>query len=215
MQGLSCQPADDLEVHCCVYHPPHMVRVVTRFLVGVIDGVHDDRQCLQFPVRGGPEDGSPFEVVLVQSACRVCLQLQSCPAGRWGEACSAGGIRENDGFVVVRVPQAAWRRWLVSMDVCLTFCGGPRRVGLRSESPGSLHAQPLADDLGCRWVHADIVVVPLVALCQIAVHILEQVRFLRLEWGPLDRLPVLYLGATVFDRVGGGLPRGAAVFALR
>ena len=49
----------------CVYHYPYMVRVVTRFLVGVIDGVHDERQCLQFPVRGGPEDGSPCEVVLV------------------------------------------------------------------------------------------------------------------------------------------------------
>ena len=56
------------------------------------------------------------------------------------------------------------------------------------------HANPLADDLGWRWVHADIVVAPLVALCQIAVHILEQVRFLRVECGPLDRLPILYLG---------------------
>ena len=45
--------------------------MVTWYLVGVIDGVHDDRQCLQFPVRGGLEDGSPREVVLVQSACRV------------------------------------------------------------------------------------------------------------------------------------------------
>ena len=75
MQGLSRQPADNLEVHRCVYHDPYMVRVVTRFLVGVIDGVHDDRQCLQFPVRGGPEDGSPCEVVLAQSACRVYFQL--------------------------------------------------------------------------------------------------------------------------------------------
>ena len=79
MRGLSCQPADDLEVRRCVYHYPHMLRVVTRFLVGVIDGVHDDRQCLQFPVRGGPEDDSPCEVVLVQSACRVYFQLQGCP----------------------------------------------------------------------------------------------------------------------------------------
>ena len=93
MQGLLCQPVDDLEVHRWVYHYPHMVRVVTRFLVGVIDGVHDDRQCLQFPGRGGPEDGSPCEVVLVQSACRVCFKLGSYPPGRWGEACSAGGIR--------------------------------------------------------------------------------------------------------------------------
>ena len=73
-QGLSCQPADDLEVHRCVYHYPYMVRVVTLFLVGVIDSVHNDRQCLQFPVRGGPKDGSPCEVVLVQSACRVYFQ---------------------------------------------------------------------------------------------------------------------------------------------
>ena len=57
----------------------YMVLVVTRFLVGVIDGVHDDRQCLQFPVRGGPEDGGPCEVVLVQSACRVRFQLKKCP----------------------------------------------------------------------------------------------------------------------------------------
>ena len=189
-----------------------MVRVVTRFLVGVIDGVHDDRQSLQFPVRGGPEDGSPCEVVLVQSACRVFVQLQSCPPGRWGEACSAGGIRENDSVVVVRVWQAAWHRWLVSMDVCSPLRGRPRRVGVRLESPGSIHAHPLADDLGCRRVHADIVVVPLLALCQIAVHILEQVPCLRVECGPLDRLPVLYLGASVFDWVGGGLWRGAAVF---
>ena len=98
------------------------------------------------------------------------------------------------------------------MDVCPAFRGGPRRVGVRSESPGSIHAHPLADDLGCGWVHADIVVGALVALCQIAVHILEQVRFLRVECGPLNRLPVLYLGASVFDRVGGGLRRGAAVF---
>ena len=43
VHGLPCQFADDLEVHRCVYYYPHMVRVVTRFLVGVIDGVHDDR----------------------------------------------------------------------------------------------------------------------------------------------------------------------------
>ena len=201
MQGLSCQPADDLEVHRCIYHYPHMVRVVTRFSVGVIDGVHDDRQCLQFPVGGGPKDGSPCEVVLVQLASRVYFQVQSCPPGRWGEACSAGGIREDDGVVVVRVRQAAWQRWLVSMDVCSPFRGGPRRVGGRSESPGSINVHPLADDACCRQVHADIVVVPLVALCQIAVHILEQVRCLRVECGPPDRLPVLYLGASVFDQV--------------
>ena len=98
------------------------------------------------------------------------------------------------------------------MDVCSPFRGGPRRVGVRPESPGSIHAHPLADDLGCGRVHADIVVVPLMALCQIAVHVLEQVPRLRVECGPLDRLPVLYLGASVFDRVGGDLRRGAAVF---
>ena len=75
-----------------------------------------------------------------------------------------------------------------------------------------MQAHPLADDLGCRRVHADIVVVPLMALCQIAVHILEQVHCLRVECGPFDRLPVLYLGASVFDRVGRGLRRGAALF---
>ena len=101
MQGLPCQFADDLEVHRCVYYYSHMVRVVTRFLWGVIDGVHDDRQCLQFPVRGGSEDGSFCEVVLVQSACRVRFQLQGCPPGRSGEACGARGIRTNDGVVPI------------------------------------------------------------------------------------------------------------------
>ena len=32
-----------------------------------------------------------------------------------------------------------------------------------------------------------------------------------MECGPLDRLSVLYLGASVFDLVGWGLRRGAAV----
>ena len=100
------------------------------------------------------------------------FNAKAAPPGRWGEACSAGGIRQNDGVVVVRVQQAAWHCWLVIMDACPTFRGGPRRVGVRSESPGSMHAHPLADDLGCRQVHADMVVVPLVALRQIAVHIL-------------------------------------------
>ena len=197
MHGLPCQFADDLEVHRRVYYDPHMVRVVTLLLVGVTDGVHDDHQCFQFPVRGGPKDGSPCEVVLVQSACRVRPQLQSCPPSCWGEACGAGGIRKNDGVVVVRARQAARRRWLVGMDACSLLRGGPRRGGGRLESSGSIHARPLADDLGCCWVHADIVVVPLVALCQVAVHILEQVRFLWVECGPLDRLPVLDLGAAL------------------
>ena len=189
-----------------------MVRVVTRLLVGVVDGVHDDRQCFQFPVRGGAEDGSPCEVVLVQSACCVRPKLESCPPSCWVEACGAGGIRKNDGVVVVRARQAARRRWLVVMDVCSLFRGDPRRGGGQLESPGSIHAHPLADDLRWCWVHADIVAVPLVALCQVAVHILEQVRFLWVECGPLDRLPVLDLGAAVFNRVGGGLQCGAAVF---
>ena len=211
LEGLPWQFANDLGVHCRVYYDPHMVRVVTRFLVGVIDGVHDDRQCFQFPVRGGPEDGSPCEVVLVESACRVRRQLQTCPPGCWSESCGARGIRKNDGVVVVRVQRAARRRWLVGMDVCPPFRGGPWRGGGRLESLGSIHAHPLADNLGCRWVHADIVVVPLVALCQVAVHIFEQVRFLLVECGPLDRLPVLDLGASVFNRVGRVLWRGTAM----
>ena len=32
---------------------------------------------------------------------------------------------------------------------------------------------PLADDLGCRRVHGNIVIVPFVGLCQVAVHVLE------------------------------------------
>ena len=42
--GLSGQFVDDLEVHCCVYYDAHMVPVVSRLLVGVVDGVHDDLQ---------------------------------------------------------------------------------------------------------------------------------------------------------------------------
>ena len=130
----------------------------------------------------------------------------------WGGACGAGGIRKNDGVVVVWAPQAARCRWLVGMDAWSLFCGGPRRSGGRLESLVSIHAHPVADDLGCCWVHADRVVVPLVALCQVAVHILEQVRFLWVECGPVYRLPVLELGAAVFNRVGGGLRCGAALF---
>ena len=99
------------------------------------------------------------------------------------------------------------------VDACPPFPGGPRRGGGRLESLGSIQAHPLADDLGCRWLHADIVVVPLVALCQVAVHILEQVRFLWVRCGPLDRLPVLDLGASVFNRVGRGLRCVTAVFS--
>ena len=59
---------------------------------------------------------------------------------------------------------------------------------------------------------AALFVVPFVALCEVAVHILGQVRLLWLECGPFDCLPVLDLGAAVFNRVGGGLRCGAAVF---
>ena len=82
------------------------------------------------------------------------------------------------------------------------------------EPSGSVDAYSLADDLGCHWVHAYIVVVPFVALSEVAVHILEQVRLLWVECGPFDCLPVLDLGAAVFNRVGGGLRCGAAVFGL-
>ena len=123
-----------------------------------------------------------------------------------------GGIRKNDGVAVVWAWQAARRRWLVGVDACSLFHDGPRRGGGRLESLGSIQSHPLADDLGCPWVHADIVVVPLVALCEVAVHILEQVRFLWVECDPLDCLPVLDFGAAVFNRVGVGLQCGAAVF---
>ena len=131
------------------------------------------------------------------------LNSKAAPPSCWGEACGAGGIRKNDGVAVIRAWQAARRCWLVGVDACSLFRGGPRRGGGRLESLGSVHAHPLPDDLSCRWVHADIVVVPFMALCELAVHILEQVRFLWVECGPLDRLPVLDLGAAVFDRVGG------------
>ena len=63
--------------------PPRPLRpthgaVVTPLLVGVMDGVEDDRRCFEFPVRGGTENESPCEVVLAQLACRVSPQLQSC-----------------------------------------------------------------------------------------------------------------------------------------
>ena len=114
----------------------------------------------------------------MQSACCVRPQLQGCPPGRWGETPGAGGMRKNDGVAVVRACQAAWRRWLVGVDACSLICGVPRRLGGRLESSGSVDAYSLADDLGCCWFHAYIVVVPFVALCEVAVHILEQVRFL-------------------------------------
>ena len=148
----------------------------------------------------------------MQSACPVNLQLRSCPPGCWGEARGAGSIRKNDSVTVVRAWQAARRRWLVGVDACPLFCGCPRRVDGRLEPSGSADAYSLADDLGCRWIHACIVVVPFVALCEVAVHILEQVRLLWVECGTFDCLPVLNLGAAVFNRVGGGLRCGAAMF---
>ena len=45
-KGCRASFADDLEVHRCVYYDPHMLRVVSWLLMGVIDGVCDDRQCL-------------------------------------------------------------------------------------------------------------------------------------------------------------------------
>ena len=75
-----------------------------------------------------------------------------------------------------------------------------------------MDAYSLLDDLGCRWGHAYIVVVPFVALREIAVHILEQVRLLWGECGPFHCLPVLDPGAAVFNWIGGGLRRGTAVF---
>ena len=68
------------------------------------------------------------------------------------------------------------------------------------------------DYLGRRWVHVDIVVVPFVALREMAVHILDPVRLLWLECGPFHCLPVLDLGAAVFNGVGGSLRCGTADF---
>ena len=80
------------------------------------------------------------------------------------------------------------------------------------EPSGSVDAYSLADDLGRCWVHACIVVVAFMALREIAVHIFEQVRLLWVQFGSFHCLPVLDLGAVVFNWVGGGLQRGTAVF---
>ena len=79
--------------------------------------------------------------------------------------------------------------------LALLLCGGQWRGGGWSEPSGSVEAYSLVDDLGCCWVHAYIVVVPFVALREIALHILEEVRLLWVEYGPFDCLPVLDLGA--------------------
>ena len=49
------------------------------------------------------------------------------------------------------------------------------------------------------------------AVCEVAVHILERVRLLWVECGPFNCLQVLGLEAAVFNLVGGGLCCGAAV----
>ena len=79
-------------------------------------------------------------MVLVQSACGIRLQLQRCPPSRWGEARGAGGIRKNDGVAVVWARQVARRRWLVGVDSCPLFRGGPRRGGGRLEPSNSVDA---------------------------------------------------------------------------
>ena len=80
--------------------------------------------------------------------------------------------------------QAAARRWLVGLDARPLFCGGPWRGGGRLEPSGSVDAYSLVDDLSCRWVHACIVVVPFLALREVAVPIWDQVRPLWVECGP-------------------------------
>ena len=136
---------------------------------------------------------------------------RGAPPGCWGEARGAGGIPKNDGVAVVRAWQAAWRRWPVGVDACSLFSGGPRHGVGWLQSSGSVDTYSLADDPRCHLVHAYIVAVPFVALCEVAVHILEQVRYMWVECGPFNCLPVLDLGGAVFDQEAGGLGCGAAV----
>ena len=98
------------------------------------------------------------------------------------------------------------------MDLRPLLRGGPWRGGGRLEPSGSVDACSLVDDLSCCWVHVYIVVVPFVALREITIHILAQVRLLWVECGPFDCPPLLDLGAVVFNRVGAGLRRGTVVF---
>ena len=79
---------------------------------------------------------------------------------------------KNHSVVVVRAWQVARRRWLVGVDACPLFRSGPRRGGGRLELSDSVNDYSLPDDVGCSWVHACIVVVPFVAVCEVAVHIL-------------------------------------------
>ena len=76
---------------------------------------------------------------------------------------------------------------------------------------GGLPAPRYTPQVTQRWPRgsepASKVVFLFVALREIAVHILEQVRLLRVECGPFDCLPVLDMGAVVCNRVGGGLRR--------
>ena len=106
----------------------------------------------------------------------------------------------------------ARRRQLVGVVLRPLLCGGPWRGGGLLEPSSSVVAYSLVDDLGPCWVHAYIVVVPFLAFREIALHILDQVRLLLVECGPFGCLPVLDLGAVLFNRVGGGLRRGTAVF---
>ena len=131
---------------------------------------------------------------------------------RWGEVHGAGGISNDDGVAVVRAWQAARCCCLVGVDAPPLFPGGSWRGGCGLEPSGSVDAYSLVDDLGCRWVHACIFVVPFVALREVAVHILEQVRLLWDECGPFHCLQAHDLGAAVFNRVGKGLCGGTAVF---
>ena len=102
--------------------------------------------------------------------------------------------------------------YVVGVDSRPLLRGGPWRGGGRLKPSGSVDAYSLVDDLGRRCVHAYIVVVPFLALREIAVHILEQVGLLWVECGPFNCLPVLDLGAAVFNWLGGGLRRSTAVF---
>ena len=69
---------------------------------------------------------------------------EAAPPGRWGEAPGAGNISKNDGVAVVRAWHAARRRWLVGLDACPLFRGGPQLGGGRLEPSGSVDAHSLA-----------------------------------------------------------------------
>ena len=129
-----------------------------------------------------------------------------------GEVGGAGGNCKDDGVAVVLAWQAARRRQLLGVNARHLLRGGPWRGCGRLEPSDCVDAYSLVDDLGRRWVHAYMVVVPFVALCEIAVHIWEQVRLLWVACGPSNCMPVLDFGAAVFNWVGGGLRHGTAMF---